>query len=390
MFVKEDKWSQFGHYIVDGNDPIYHIKLALERKRASNCNVQFKFHDELFTAINALGEPKQDLLDLYVQRVHQLRNKYDHLVLMYSGGADSHNILKCFEYADVKLDEIVSFVDSSYKSKDSKVSSEIYQVAIPEVKQYQEKYPECKYRLLEIRDVQTKLFNDPEFKFDLYKDLAYQITPVSILHNHGLHYIQEYHDMNAAGKRVGVIQGIEKPRLECVDNRWSFYFNDWSSWFGQKHYFRDFATYDEFFYWTPELPEIPIKQAHVAARYFDYLDSQGTQYTYRDNEMANVVKRRSGSRTNWEYANHVIYPFWKTGTYSVGKTFESYIVNARDDSLARLSDELIITYKKAVVKTLMLAKQTGHHATPKILGNFADDKTVIGLKPMRSIRHFIE
>lgn len=390
MLAREDKWSQFGHYTVGNSEPIYHIKLALERKVASGHDVKFDFHDHLFSAVNSLGEPKQDLLDLYVQRVHQLRNKYDHLVLLYSGGADSHNILKCFEHADVKLDEIVSFVDSSYKSKDSKVSAEIYQVAIPEVKQYQENYPGCIYRLIEVRDVQTKLFRDKSFNFDLYQDLAYQLVPVSILHNYGLHYIQEFHDMNAAGKRVGVIQGIEKPRLECVNGRWSFYFNDWSSWFGQKHYFRDMSTYDEFFYWTPELPEIPIKQAYIAARYFDYLDQHNIHYEYRNNQMANVVIRKSGSYTNWEFANHIIYPFWRQGTFSVGKTFESYIVNARDNSLAGLDDEIIVNYRKGVVKTLMLAKQAGHHGTPKSLGNFDDNKTVIGIKPMRSARHFIE
>jgi len=390
MLANHSKWDYFGHYTVGDSEPIYHIKLAMERKKATKQEVKFNFHDQLFSTVTKLGEPKQSLLDLYVQRVHQLRNKYDHLVLMYSGGADSHNILKCFEYADVKLDEVVSFVDSSYNGKDSKVSAEIYQVAIPEITQYQAKYPDCRYRLIEVRDVQTKLFNDKNFKFDLYSDLGYHFVPVSILHVYGLHYIQEYHDLNNAGKKVGVIQGIEKPRLENINNRWSFYFNDWSSWFGQKHYFRDLATYDEFFYWTPELPELSVKQAHVATKYLDYLDQQNIHYDYRNNQMANVVVRKSGSHTNWEFINHIIYPFWKAGTFSMGKTFESYIVNARDNSLARISDEVIDDYRKGVIKTLLLARETGHGATPKGLSNSQDDKSIIGLRPLRSVRHFIE
>ena len=132
---KEDKWSAFGHYTVDSDldTPIFSLKIALEKQRAGQGWARFRFHDQLFAAAQPTLEPTQDLLDLYVQRVQQLRNKYDHLVLLYSGGADSHNILKCFEHSGTKLDEIVSFVDSSYKGRDSKISSEIYRVAVPEV-----------------------------------------------------------------------------------------------------------------------------------------------------------------------------------------------------------------------------------------------------------------
>ena len=391
MLLKEDKWSQFGHYVV-GQDstPIFHLKLALEQKRAGRGDVKFIFHDSVFGSANPKIEQNIDLLELYTQRVHQLRDKYDYIVLMYSGGADSHNVLKCFEHADVKLDEVVSFVDSSYKDKDSKVSGEIYKVAVPEVEKYQQHFPECEYRLIEVRDVQKKLFNDPEFKFDLYQDLAYQITPVSILHSFGLHYIDKYRDLHNAGKKVCVIQGIEKPRLRHRDNKWCFTFNDWSSWFGQKHYFRDFYIYDEFFYWSPEAPLLPIKQAHVATKYLDYLDLHNTPTDYRNNQMANVVIRKSGVRTNWEYFNHIIYPFWQQGTFSAGKTFESYITNARDDTLSHGNDELLKDYRRAVAKTLMLAKQTGHHLTPKWLADASDTNSVIGIKPMESISHYIE
>jgi hypothetical protein len=366
------------------------LKLALEKRKTTGGAVKFVFHDNVYQAANPLIEPKESLLALYVQRVQQLREKYDYLVLLYSGGADSHNILKCFEHSNTKLDEIVSFVDSGYKGQGSKISSEIYQVAIPEVQQYRVKFPECEYRLLEIRDIQTKLFNDADFKFDLYQDTTYHLVPFGIMHYYGLHYTEKYHKLHQAGKRVGVIQGIEKVRLSSINGRWSFHFNDWSSFFGQKHYFRDFATYDEFFYWSPDAPLLPIKQAHVSARYMDYLDSIGAEHNYRNNQMANVVVRKSGTKTNWEFANHIIYPFWQPGTFSTGKTFESYISNGRDDTLTRSNDELLRPYKHAVVKTLMLAKDTGHHLTPKGLSDSDDFNTVIGISPMRSINHFIE
>jgi hypothetical protein len=391
MIIKEDKWSQFGHYLV-GNDPtpIYHLKLALEKRKATGGTVKFIYHDQLFATANPAIEPSQSLLELYCERVRQLREKYDYLVLYYSGGADSHNILKCFEHTDTKLDEIVSFVDSSYKSKDSKISSEIYRVALPEVIQYQQRYPECKYSLIEIREVQNKLFTDSAFNFDLYQDTTYHLTPFGIMHYYGLYYEDRFHRMHDQGKRVGVIQGIDKVRLKHINGKWSFNFTDWSSYFGQKHHFRNFPTYDEFFYWTPDLPSLVIKQAHVAAKYMDYLDSISADHPYRNNELVNVVTRKSGAKTNWEYANHIIYPFWKQGTFSTGKTFESYISNARDNTLTSSQDQILRPYKNAVIKTLQLAKATDHHLIPVWINGSTDTNTIIGVRALFSVDHFIE
>jgi len=391
MIIKEDKWSQFGHYLVgDDPTPIYHLKIALEKRKATGSEVKFIFHDNIYRAANPIVNPEKSLLDLYVERVRQLRKKYDYLVLMYSGGADSHNVLKCFEHSDTKLDEIVSFVDSSYKSKDSKISSEIYQVAIPEVQQYQIRYPETEFRLIEIREVQKQIFNDTSFKFDHYQDTTYSLIPFALMHYFGLNYIQKYHQLHQAGKKVGVIQAIDKVQLRVVNNKWGFQFSDWSSSFGHKHYFRDYPIYDEFFYWTAEMPEISIKQAHVASKYLDYLDSINAETKYRDHELPNVTVRKSGVKTNWEYVNHIVYPFWKQGTFSTGKTFESYVSNGRDDTLTRASDELLRSYKNSVVKTLLLAKETQYALTPKELSGAKDNKTVIGVCPRASVLHLIE
>ena len=392
MFIKEDKWSAFGHYTV-GSDPtpLYNLTLALEKNLHSPTNyVKFHFHDEVFKAAQPTVEPSESLLELYCQRVKQLREKYDYLVLFYSGGADSHNILKCFEHTDTKLDEIISFVDSSYKSKDSKISSEVYKVAIPEVEAYKDLYPDCKFTLIEIREIQEKLFRDTSFKFDLYQDAVYHIVPFSVMHFYALHYVDRFRDLHDQGKKVGVIQGIDKVKLEHSQGKWAFRFNDFSSHFGHKHYFRDFATYDEFFYWTPDLPQITIKQAHVTARYMDYLDSVSAETPYRNNQHSNVIRRKSGTKTNWEYANHIIYPFWQQGTFSTGKTFESFISNGRDDTLSRTHDEILRGYKSAMYKKLVLAKNANRHLTPSVLNGSDDKQSVIGMIPFATDLIYIE
>jgi len=60
-------------------------------------------------AINLSEEPKESLSTLYIQRAQQLRNDYEYLILNYSGGPDSHNILETFLLNNIFLDEILIY-----------------------------------------------------------------------------------------------------------------------------------------------------------------------------------------------------------------------------------------------------------------------------------------
>lgn len=390
MLTKEDKWSAFGHYEIQGStDPVYSLRLAHEQA-AQGKHVKFNFHDKLFSAVNPRVEPKWTLEELYARRVRQLRSKYDYLVLLYSGGADSNNILKWFQHTDTKLDEIVSYDDSSYGGKNSLISSEVFGVALPEVKQHLEKYPDTVYRLMGLRDVQKKLFTDKSFNFDVYTDITYNMQPIGIKHAYGLCYVDKYRDLHNAGLKVGVIHGIDKPKIaiDSRTNKWMMYFVDWSSQFGHKHYFRDYPFYDEFFYWTPDDPFISIKQAHVITKHLDYLDSIGFESNYRLDQTVNVLPRKNGSKINFEWLNPVIYPFWDRNTFSVGKNAENFIASSRDPTLAICNDELLDPYKKSVEAAMQLAIKVAPLTLKDISTTMSDE--LVGLKPYRSSYHFLE
>ena len=74
-----------------------------------NPNIEFIFHDEIYSKIDWKIEPSIDLETLYFLRAKQLRDTYDYLILQYSGGADSHQVLFTFlknniEYYATDLD----------------------------------------------------------------------------------------------------------------------------------------------------------------------------------------------------------------------------------------------------------------------------------------------
>src|SRR5262249_28377199 len=48
------------------------------------------------------------LPDLYRQRAEEIRRDYDYIILTYSGGHDSSNMLETFLYNDIPVDEILT------------------------------------------------------------------------------------------------------------------------------------------------------------------------------------------------------------------------------------------------------------------------------------------
>lgn len=389
MITTEDKWSHMGHYQIKGlSDPVYSMRIAHEHMLQGR-EVYFNFNDRAFNLARPNIEPKWTLEELYSRRVEQLRKKYDYLVLLYSGGADSHNILKFFQHTDTKLDEIVSYDDSSYRGKNSPISSEVFGVALPEVQKHIDLYPDTIFRQIGLRDVQQKLFSDPNFKFDVYQDITYNMQPIGVKHAYGLCYVDHYKKLHDAGLKVGVIHGIDKPKLAVSpDNKWMMYFNDWSSQFGHKHYYRTYPFYDEFFYWTPDDPWIAIKQGHLVSKHLDYLDSINFNSDYRMDQRANVLPRKSGIGINWEWAHHVIYPYWTRDTYSAGKNAESFISSNRDPTLATSTDSLLDPYKKSVEAAMQLASKVSPFRVKHITDR--DDDSIIGVAPFRSAYHLLE
>jgi hypothetical protein len=77
---------------------------------------------------------------------------------------------------------------------------------------------------------------------------------------------REHNTMLDRGKRVGFVYGIDKPRL--IRNDTSIYFSFLDVIFStgvtpQNEILGENWENDEFFYWTPNMPELAIKQSHM-------------------------------------------------------------------------------------------------------------------------------
>jgi len=80
--------------------------LALLHASKHNSEVWFKYHNDIWTNFDRSQIGKFSLETLYKERALQLRDSYDYLIIYFSGGADSHNILQTFLDNNIKIDEI--------------------------------------------------------------------------------------------------------------------------------------------------------------------------------------------------------------------------------------------------------------------------------------------
>lgn len=99
------------------SDKLFKNKLfALSYFDNSDREHKVKWHlpayENYLSSIDISLDPQESLKTVYLQRALYLREKYDYLVLFYSGGYDSHNILETFLLNNIPLDEVCIYQHS--------------------------------------------------------------------------------------------------------------------------------------------------------------------------------------------------------------------------------------------------------------------------------------
>ena len=152
--------DKFGFYTV-GDYKTYSKIEAIQLSKTTAEPSVWHFNDEVFSAANWTQDPPIDLLELYKARARQIRDNYDYIVLFYSGGSDSHNILKCWLQADCKIDEIASFYNyDATKDKQSYLNAEITNVVIPHIELLKQHGFDFKFRLIDISQLSLDVINE--------------------------------------------------------------------------------------------------------------------------------------------------------------------------------------------------------------------------------------
>lgn len=312
----------------------FHSKvMALEYASRHNTDIDLYFNNHEFADLPWTVEPDESIDELYARRARQLREKYDYIVIMYSGGSDSSTILKTFVRNNIKVDEVATYGgwNHTVDKFDDPVNLEITYSATELLKKCVSLGIKVNY--LNMLDTFEKVYDSPYWVYDADP----RLNADNHFKFHTAHARPDLVSMIDRGLKVALIFGHDKPRIVFKDN--AFYLayldvgalatNVWPQMFDPGY----IGPAMEFFYPNVDVPEIMIKQGHMIVNW--YIKNFGSQCT----ELL---------RPDWLYdpdyqsrVNTIMYPTtWReTETYSIGKPVDTFTWLWKSDFLIdRLHD----------------------------------------------------
>ena len=362
-----------GHYLY--NNKIYHKREdafddMLINKDYNN-RIEFYYNDHVFQAIDWTVPVQVSLDELYKLRAKQLRDQYKYLVLLFSGGADSSQILNTFLKHNIFIDEIICLhtetlsnkLDYSNLDEEMKYYLEYELASKPLLKKVAELSPNTKITAVDQTDFMVDSYVNKKYThLGLEKG---ETAQVSIFTERGnttifnlLHYPETY---LKDSDNIGVIRGFEKPNLLVNKTELKFYFTDITL-----HQTKSIRKYNmnkitfEDFYWSPNFPLIPIKQCQIIKELLE------TNYAFFNMFYTlQIAIRQHKNKTKYDQhlrlfnpslilerkLVHIIYPDFNPNQFVAPKprkvNMEVELINA---TLQTNAVDVLSEYKKYVLK----------------------------------------
>lgn len=336
--------DKLGYYLV-GDKKTYSKVEAIELHRSTGIHPQWIFNDQEFSLYNWQVEPTESLKELYARRARQLRNDYDYLVLWYSGGADSANMLDTFIENSIPIDEIVTMnYHALDPRKDSYFHAEQYKISYPRLAELKSAGHKFKHKAIDLSTLAHMVLVDPKYRTQLayYHNSRFGLSHISAS------YIREtdsdYLKLFSQGKKVAFVYGLDKPRVQKDNGRYNLRFNDIvdASIAIRTQILNRDTEHDELFYWSPDAMDIMCKQAHTVMKYMKQSESlqtgaqsgfdfRGTTTSLSLNELDQIFGPGTSTRLDFkEILNWIVYPGHNPFTFTVGKP-KTAVYSLRDE-----------------------------------------------------------
>jgi len=311
---------EFGYYEYEGKsyfDKLDVLDSALS-KRDYNPNIIFNFNDHIYSNIDWETEPSLSLNEIYKMRAQQLRDEYDYLILMYTGGSDSRQVLHTFLDNGIFLDEVQSIHPQKITSS-MEVSTnrnhpyafmfEFNLTTMPGLEDLHKRSPKTKIQIIDMSDDLLKYHKDENY----FVDRAHQ-SQFGVYHMIKTNIGLEYNRKNSERKgKVGVIYGVDKPRVVMRNNKLFCYFVDVGRAGAQPQRKQNDINYTSiFFFTTPNLPQLIVKQCHVIKRFIEKIPKvYDTFESFRRDPL--------GPSKTGELIKNIVYPSWNNNIFQADK-----------------------------------------------------------------------
>lgn len=291
---------------------------AVIEASATKKPVQWDFHSQLYQS--HAFRPRLDIpvTELYRLRAQQIRDQYDYIILGYSGGADSDQMLQSFVTNHIHVDEVWCdwphlLVDKAGWRWDGtnaahNIHMEYLTCVKPTLKWLTDHHPEihihCSDSFAELSLIESD------------SDITTLIGPAPYTGIQRYKYINRYAStLQSQGKKVAIVIGIDKCFPAKRGHDIGFEFRDVATFVKSQTTDIDTVIY-EYFFWTPRMPEIVITQAH---QIWDILKINPEQTQRWLNKTA-VQAAQRGSVWFDDVIKFTCYPNWDRTRFQVPKS----------------------------------------------------------------------
>jgi hypothetical protein len=197
------------YYLVN-NKKFFNHYLAYHESFTTGHPITFYCNDSENDLLDWTQEPPETFEELMDHHAHKLRNKYERLVLCWSGGTDSHTIYNVFKRNGIRIDEIII--------KYSKNVWDIYPVAHVDwmIKNHWD--PTTKITVFDEyqKNIRQSTINSDEWLFENYGMMRNKYYASASIGPETTFLCENSHN----GHNWGLIVGFEKPFVSQIDGRW--------------------------------------------------------------------------------------------------------------------------------------------------------------------------
>lgn len=342
-----------GHYSV-GTKRFLSKSVAALAALQSGGLLRYEYDDEIFDRCDwtVEPEPQTPIDEFYRRRAQQLRDNYDYIVLQYSGGPDSQNVLDAFLDNGIKLDEVVNFntLDSTQVLEGTTHNLDYFYNVRPMMTEIGDR---SKVTIIDEIDMTKKVWKEYS-KRDYFELLFNAGTFPSVWMSRGIwiKHVPHIWEQFTAGKRVCVVLGVDKTRLDLTNGKYSVAFSDLIGCDPTNLFDNDpeFAGKNvmEYFYHTADSPFLVIKQAHTLKKYAEAADESCFEDTYhykkRDHRPATMClsKKFPGKFLRYDHYHRTVYPKWRANIitpkplYLANRAIDCWWVDALEDTEKRV------------------------------------------------------
>jgi hypothetical protein len=322
MNINLEQNPKLGFYTV--GDKIFYIKpLALIEATKSGHFPVWNFNNDIFGNVHWQVEPETDLRELYRIRAQQLRDKYDYIRLEVSGGGDSSTAAYSFIKNKIHLDEVVfrypktgekNVSADPFNTKPENTLSEWEYAGKPFLQWVADNSPKTK---ITFHDYSQDMLNKGHNEEWVFRTKDY-FQPGHAF-KHTVDAVDSHKQTLDQGKSVCMLWGVDKPKVCIKDGKWYLYFMDVQANNANPEVGQWTNITNEYFFWTPDMPELLCKQAHIIKNWFDLPHNQYLQH------LARWPNYSFSQRTTFEHIiKPLLYPDYDPTTFQTSKPTNSF------------------------------------------------------------------